>query len=327
MDPTGVRVYKVLLRLYPRAFRLRFGAELIAAVRDELAGTPRSGRYEQLRFWARLGLDLTASASRLHVQQTLDDLRRTQAELLALSRFALRPAAAVGRGPRFPSLIGGLLMSSSYTRPTANDRFKHSFSTTLWSSVIIATVAHFALLNFFPELEAEIMTTEEVAPPEVVIPRTPLPEPPVPIRPPAKPIVSKGMEPFDVTIGETTFNTWEPPVYTPPAVTDPSTKTGPSFTPYELAPTIKNRPELTRALSGEYPTILRDAGIGGTVVVWLYIDEQGQVQRFQVQSPSPHEALNQAALRVVGVAEFSPAMNRDRAVSVWVQFPVTFQVR
>lgn len=179
-------------------------------------------------------------------------------------------------------------MSASKSSPTANDRFKQSFSTTLWSSLILATIAHFVLLNFFPELEAKSTVSEPNDPVVNMSVRAPLPEPPAPIRRPSS---------------------------------------QPGFTPFDLAPEMKNTREVTKALSREYPPLLRDAGIGGTVVVWLYIDEQGQVQRFQVHNPSAHETLNQAALRVVGVAEFSPALNRDRAVAVWVQFPVTFQVR
>ena len=38
---------------------------------------------------------------------------------------------------------------------TANDRFKQSFSAWLWGSMILATLAHFAVLNFWPELTAQ----------------------------------------------------------------------------------------------------------------------------------------------------------------------------
>jgi protein TonB len=82
-----------------------------------------------------------------------------------------------------------------------------------------------------------------------------------------------------------------------------------------------------RALEREYPPLLRDAGIGGTVVVYLFIDEEGTVQNTRVNQSSGHTSLDEAALRVGSVMRFSPAMNRDKKVPVWVSLPITFQVR
>ena len=49
----------------------------------------------------------------------------------------------------------------------------------------------------------------------------------------------------------------------------------PMFTPMTVRPEIRNRSEVQAALTREYPPILRDAGIGGTVVVWFFITEDG----------------------------------------------------
>lgn len=101
----------------------------------------------------------------------------------------------------------------------------------------------------------------------------------------------------------------------------------PVFTPYTVAPDLRNREEVGRALEREYPPLLRDAGIGGTVVVYLFIDEEGAVQNTRVHTSSGHTSLDEAALRVGDVMRFSPAMNRDKKVPVWVSLPITFQVR
>ena len=77
----------------------------------------------------------------------------------------------------------------------------------------------------------------------------------------------------------------------------------------------------------EYPPLLRDAGIGGTVMVWFFIDEAGAVERTQVQVSSGHTALDNAALMVADIIQFTPALNRDRRVAVWIALPVTFQTR
>ncbi|NIN70803.1 MAG: TonB family protein [Gemmatimonadetes bacterium] len=75
-----------------------------------------------------------------------------------------------------------------------------------------------------------------------------------------------------------------------------------------------------------YPKILQDAGIGGTVFVWVFIDTNGRVQNAQVQRGSGNAALNAAALEAVYEFEFTPALNMDKLVEVWVAFPVTFHV-
>jgi protein TonB len=94
-----------------------------------------------------------------------------------------------------------------------------------------------------------------------------------------------------------------------------------------VRPDLKNREEVQRALVREYPPLLRDAGIGGTVEIWFQIDEEGVVRRTQVKVSSGHPALDEAALVVAGVAEFTPALNRDKRVPVWISLPITFTTK
>ncbi|TVR55924.1 MAG: TonB family protein [Gemmatimonadales bacterium] len=102
---------------------------------------------------------------------------------------------------------------------------------------------------------------------------------------------------------------------------------GPTFTPFTQAPELRNRGAVGEALVEEYPALLRDAGVGGRVLVHVLIDEDGVVRRVEVAEGSGHPALDAAALRVAQVMAFSGARNRDEAVPVWVQLPITFQPR
>ena len=77
----------------------------------------------------------------------------------------------------------------------------------------------------------------------------------------------------------------------------------------------------------EYPPILRDAGIEGTVEVWFFISEEGIVGDRRVSKSSGQEQFDLAALKVADVFRFTPALNRDQRVAVWIQVPITFQVR
>ncbi len=101
----------------------------------------------------------------------------------------------------------------------------------------------------------------------------------------------------------------------------------PTFTPFTVKPDIRNRAEVARALQESYPPLLRDAGIGGTIDVWFFIDDEGVVQRTAVDKSSGHQALDQAALEVARVIRFTPAMNRDKRVPVWISLPITFTTR
>jgi protein TonB len=111
----------------------------------------------------------------------------------------------------------------------------------------------------------------------------------------------------------------------PPAAPDRSAE--PVFIPYTEPPTILNRDEIIAAMIEGYPRLLRDAGIGGTVRIYFYIDADGIVRSTRLDESSGHQALDEAALRVASVYRFRPAMNRDQATPVWVSFPITFQVR
>jgi len=212
---------------------------------------------------------------------------------------------------------------------TANDRLKRSFSTWFWSSMIAATVIHFGVFAFWPELTAEDIsfTAEELEaielPPEIEIP-----PPPQSIARPATPVVATADIDEDITIAPTTFE--ENPVEDlPPPPEEKATdiSAAPTFTPFTVAPSILNRDDVVRAMEREYPPLLRDAGIGGTVRVYFFIDENGQVQDTRIDQSSGHQALDDAALKVAGIYRFSPALNRDKKVPVWVSFPITFQVR
>jgi len=211
---------------------------------------------------------------------------------------------------------------------TANDRLKRRSGDLFWWSLILAVVVHWALFMFFPTLSAQDMsfTTPEFTayeiPPEVEIP-----PPPQQIARPARPVIADASIDEDVTIAPTTFedNPIEnlPP---PPTTTAPDDiSVAPVPTPFTVAPELKNRAEVQRALERYYPPLLRDAGIGGTVLVWFFIDETGKVESSLIKESSGHKALDEAALKVAEIMQFTPALNRDEEVPVWIALPIEFR--
>jgi len=139
------------------------------------------------------------------------------------------------------------------------------------------------------------------------------------------------------------------PVVAPPATDNlapqiPPELKDPVFTPMTIRPEITNRAEVQQALMRLYPPRLRDNGIGGRVVVWFFISEEGRVLDRRVSRSSGHEELDEAALNVADVFRFTPAMDRRQIlepgpishpviryrevpVPVWIQLPITFQAQ
>jgi len=204
---------------------------------------------------------------------------------------------------------------------------------------------------------ATLAIGQEVKEEDEVVQLIPIQEEPPPPPPPPPPPMQQAPPPEqvleDVPKG---FQTLAPPEIIPPDIPPPSSfqvneadfsgegveggrATGkpvegevdiseaPVFTPYTVRPELKNRDAVARALERYYPPLLRDAGIGGTVVVWFFIDENGVVRKFQIKQSSGHKALDDAALRVADIMQFSPAMNMDKRVPVWIEIPITFTTR
>lgn len=213
---------------------------------------------------------------------------------------------------------------------TSNDRFKDSFQSWFWGSMILAVVIHFAVFQFWPSMSApdfsydpgELATIE--LPPEIVIP-----PPPERIARPATPVAVATEMAEDITIAPTTWE-YSPVEDLPPPPEGEATAdlaAGPTFTPYTVKPELRNLAEVRQALEREYPPLLRESGVGGAVYVWFFIDETGRVVRTQLKQSSGHAALDRAALEVADIMEFSPALNRDQRVKVWVALPISFEVR
>ena len=216
------------------------------------------------------------------------------------------------------------------TKKTENDQFKKSFGSLFWGSMIAATVFHFMLFQFWPtQTTANVSFAAEELKMIDLLPEIEIPPPPEAISRPATPVEALTDIDDDITIAPTTFedNPIEalPPLPTNDGEADLSAS--PVFTPWTVQPEIKNRREVKAALMKEYPSILRNAGIGGEVVVWFVISEEGIVLERRVSQSSGHTLLDEAALQVADVFRFSPALNREHVVKVWIQLPIAFHVQ
>ncbi|MCY4573539.1 MAG: energy transducer TonB [Gemmatimonadetes bacterium] len=209
----------------------------------------------------------------------------------------------------------------------ANERFKRSFSSWFWGSITAAVVLHFAIFAYLPSMAVAVSGSEATTTTVVNIPPdVDIPPPPEAVRQPAQPVIST--VPIDdvLPLVPNTILGDGPGLPPPPKVADAEKGAdAPGFVVHTLKPKMMNEDEVNRVLEREYPALLKDAGIGGKTTVWLFIDEEGVVQDQRVKESSGHAGLDAAALKVVTVARFSPAKNRDKTVALWIALDITFK--
>lgn len=99
------------------------------------------------------------------------------------------------------------------------------------------------------------------------------------------------------------------------------------LTAVEDLPSLRNRSDFARQLERNYPPLLRDAGVTGTVQVRFRVLEDGRVDGESITiTNSTHEQFNDPTMRAVRAMRFSPAKVNGRPVKVWVEQPITWQV-
>ncbi len=82
-----------------------------------------------------------------------------------------------------------------------------------------------------------------------------------------------------------------------------------------------------RPIKPKYPEIAQEAGIEGTVVVQVFVDEKGRVKETVILKGIPNTGLDEAATDAIRIVRFKPAKQRERAVGVWISIPVNFRLK
>ena len=141
--------------------------------------------------------------------------------------------------------------------------------------------------------------------------------PPPPARP-SVPVESESEDiADDVTLDEFNldeFDAWGAP---PPPPEGPRVK----FIPYDDPPVPLS------PIRPKYPEIAQEAGIEGTVVVQVFVDDRGRVKDTVILKGIPNTGLDEAATLAIRAVRFRPARQRERAVGVWISIPVNFRLK
>jgi len=172
----------------------------------------------------------------------------------------------------------------------------------------------------FPRIVSTVELDEEI---QIIIEQIDIPQteqfdrPPPPARP-SVPVESESEDiADDVTLEEFSldeFDAWDAP---PPPPEGPRVK----FIPYD------DPPVPLRPIRPKYPEIAQEAGIEGTVVVQVFVDERGRVKETVILKGIPNTGLDEAATQAIRLVRFKPARQRERAVGVWISIPVNFRLK
>ncbi len=111
----------------------------------------------------------------------------------------------------------------------------------------------------------------------------------------------------------------------PPVPSDAGVMLGPQFVEHTVPPRLAVPWSIQRTLVAEYPADLRDAGIGGTVVAYLFVNTDGRVSRIVRKTSSGHWALDRLAFRLAELARFLPGTHDGTPVGMWIEIEVPFK--
>lgn len=205
---------------------------------------------------------------------------------------------------------------------------QRSYRRALGAGLLLSVLIHAALaaLVAFPRSPLVVGVPGEWELRQVEVPPlVDVPEAPEAVHRPAPPEVS------DVEVAEavTPSGDPEPPgvdeaVPEPPRVTAASFGERPALAPPEVKPSLEAPDHFRERLERSYPRMLRDRGVGGVVVLEFFVNPRGDVSRVEVAESSGHGALDRVAERLASEMRFLPALNRDRAVGVWVSQRICF---
>lgn len=94
------------------------------------------------------------------------------------------------------------------------------------------------------------------------------------------------------------------------------------FTPYEVLPQAIVNPD------PEFPAMAKTAGVAGKVVVNVYIDKKGDVRKCEVMKATPAGlGFEEEACKAILKWKFTPAIQQNSPVGVWVAIPINFKFK
>lgn len=176
--------------------------------------------------------------------------------------------------------------------------------------------------------QQEVVTMEEVVQTQQMATPPPPPRPPVPVEVPNDVIIEEDNLNLDATLDIS-----EPldiPLPPPPAPPETHEEEEDESFEQEVFVAVEQMPQLIGGMEAlladlEYPKMARKAGVEGTVVVSVIIDQEG-IPTHPTILKSVADVLDDAAIEAVMMQRFEPGRQRNRPVRVSMSIPVIFRL-
>jgi len=213
-----------------------------------------------------------------------------------------------------------------------NAAFRETYRGWLVRALATAIFAHGIIVGFFaaaPGVDGYAAGGDELIVIDVP-PETKIPPPPEEIARPATPVVATEAVDEEITIAETVIELDQPVPEAPPAPSAPAVVAAEStdhftFTPYTERPRCRAgcAPE---EIVRQVPPVARRAGLTCEMTVGIRIDTDGNVTATDLLAPSGRAVCDAAVKTWAAETKWTPALNRDEPVVVWIAQPVRIVV-
>lgn len=107
-------------------------------------------------------------------------------------------------------------------------------------------------------------------------------------------------------------------------ITSDDSRVGDESPPREDSELFETAPELISMDAPEYPSLAREAGVEGEVIVRALVGIDGRVHHTVVVQSV--RGLDEAAIKAVQSARFTPATQKGKPVALWMLIPLEFSL-
>lgn len=200
-----------------------------------------------------------------------------------------------------------------------NARFKKGYNRYLRNSFFAALVIHFLMFYFAPPFEFKPYVLREEYFEAIELPEQfDIPPPPKEVAQPAIPMEAEEGEEVDeeADIAPTSFDDVESLPPPPP----PPSERAQEFYAFD------EPPMLIKSVSPRYPDLARQAGIEGTVLIEVLVNEEGKIDQARVIQSDVTPAMEKAALEAAKKFLFKPAKQRTVPVPARMAIPIRFKL-
>ncbi|WP_319524941.1 energy transducer TonB [uncultured Desulfosarcina sp.] len=163
-----------------------------------------------------------------------------------------------------------------------------------------------------PKTPEKIVRPPEPTPPIVAAPTEPKPQPETPAPLEEKPVAAFDAKP-NLSGSATPSPDREPP--------------GESSSSDTATVVVLAKPRYSQNPPPDYPSIARRRRYQGTVILEVFVLENGQVGDLRVAESSNYTLLDRAAMKAVRRWQFDPARKGNREIAMWVKVPIRFDLK